>query len=272
MKPRQLSPYEKTHLRRFGVDEDRLDFTKLGEIPVEYITNRVEFEGRVFKVTPDVLIPRVETEEMVSLAVNTAAGLQAKKKSDDENNEGGDKKKKPNKKLVVTDIGCGSGAIGISLYLDLIKKNIPIQLFLSDISPAAVKVTKENVALQNLSKLKIEILESDLMSAYPIEQKFDLILANLPYIPSRRVAVLDKSVRQFEPHLALDGGRDGLKYIKELVKQAKSKLLPGGKIILEVDYTHDKEFLEESLALQNCSLTTLQDQFKRMRFAVIQRN
>ena len=90
--------------------------------------------------------------------------------------------------------------------------------------------------------------------------------------PSARVAVLDESVREYEPHLALDGGNEGLKYIKKLVKQARNKLNPEGIIALEVDYTHDEKFLKEKLELDDLKLKTKQDQFQRMRFVILSKN
>ena len=84
--------------------------------------------------------------------------------------------------------------------------------------------------------------------------------------------VLDKSVKEYEPHLALDGGSDGLKYIKEIVKQAKKRLNHKGIILLEVDYTHDEEFLRQNLKLKDFQLQVTRDQFQRTRFAVLSKN
>jgi len=94
--PRQLSPYEKTHLARFG--QGQINLADYGEMPVEYITGQVEFSGRVFKINQQVLIPRLETEELVQIAVDLAV-----------------KKSSRRDQLVIGDIGCGCGAIGITL-------------------------------------------------------------------------------------------------------------------------------------------------------------
>ena len=246
---RQLSPYEKTHLQRFG--KSNIDIADYGGMPVEYITGKVEFGGQIFEVNKDVLIPRVETEEFVSLALKKIAEI--KKEA-----------------VIIADIGCGSGAIGISLWLKLQPKNM--ELYLSDISDQALETTKSNVKKIIGKNKNIKILKSDLLINYPENIKFDLIMANLPYIPSARVAVLDESVREYEPHLALDGGNEGLKYIKKLVKQARNKLNPEGIIALEVDYTHDEKFLKEKLELDDLKLKTKQDQFQRMRFVILSKN
>ena len=255
--PRTLSPYEKTHLHRFG--KGNIDITKYGEMPVEYITGKVEFEGKVFEVNKNVLIPRIETEEFVTLAVETLTHKASEK---------------PNHELVIADIGCGSGAIGITVYLQLQQKNIHPRLYLSDISAAALEMAKKNVENligENGEDAKVILLESDLLLSFPQDIKFDVIMANLPYIPSARVAVLDDSVKEYEPHLALDGGEDGLKYIKKLISQAHKRLNPGGKIILEVDYTHDEQFLRNNLELDEMELSTQRDQFERMRFVVVEK-
>ncbi|MBT3249756.1 MAG: peptide chain release factor N(5)-glutamine methyltransferase [Candidatus Pacebacteria bacterium] len=242
---RKLSPYEKTHLQRFGKGD--IDIADYGEMPVEYITGKVEFGEQVFEVNKNVLIPRVETEEFVNLALE----------------------KIEKEEVTIADVGCGSGAIGISVWLELQKKTVATQMYLSDISAEAIKVTKRNVSNLIEEDENIKIFKSDLLESYPKDVKFDLIMANLPYIPSGRVAILDESVRKYEPHLALDGGEDGLKHIERLIKQAKDRLNPGGVILLEVDYTHDDEYLRRKLALDDMQLETKQDQFQRMRFAII---
>jgi len=248
---RKLSPYEKTHLQRFG--QGNINIADYGEMPVEYITGQVEFGGQVFEVNKNVLIPRIETEEFLILAIEKAAKIKKEK-------------------ILIADVGCGSGAIGISLWLKLRQKNINPEMYLSDISNQALKVTQRNVEKIIEKNKNIKVIQSDLLGNYPKNIRFDLIVANLPYIPSGRVAVLDESVREYEPHLALDGGDDGLKYIKKLVKQSKDRLNSGGAILLEVDYTHDEKFLRKKLELNSFKLETQQDQFQRMRFVILSKN
>ncbi|MBU0578525.1 peptide chain release factor N(5)-glutamine methyltransferase [Patescibacteria group bacterium] len=247
---RQLSPYEKTHLQRFG--KGNINIANYDEMPVEHITGKVEFGGQVFEVNENILIPRVESEELINLALEKING--AKKE-----------------KIVIADIGCGSGAIGISLWLELQKIKVNAELYLSDISVTALTVTQKNVNTLIGKSNQVHILKSDLLKNYPEDIKFDLIMANLPYIPTERIQVLDESVKKYEPHLALDGGSDGLKYIKKLIIQAKNRLNPGGVILLEVDYTHDEEFLRQNLLLKGLQLRVARDQFQRTRFVVIKK-
>lgn len=256
---RQLSPYEQTHLARYGFSH--ININEYGEVPVEYITGKIEFAGYVFDITQDTLIPRIESEELVGLAISELNEIQVDREE-----------------IVVAEVGTGCGAIGISLYWEwyesvgphhpLIK---PLTLYLSDISAAALGVARQNV--NNLIKdtARVHVLESDLLSNYPSEAKFDLIVANLPYIPTDRIKVLDASVKDFEPYIALDGGEDGLKYIRELIVQADKKLNEKGVIILEIDYTHDLSFLKQQLPLNNFNLQlqVREDSFHRTRFAIL---
>ena len=246
---RQLTPYEKTHLQRFG--KNNINIADFSEMPVEHITGKVEFCGQVFEVDQNVLIPRVESEKLINLALEKITS---------------------GKNLVVADVGCGSGAIGISLWLKFKKLKINVEMYLSDISKKALMIAQKNVKKLIGKTSEIKIIKSDLLENYPKKIKFDLIVANLPYIPSERIKILDKSVREYEPHLALDGGRDGLKYIKKLIDQAKNRLNPKGIILLEVDYTHDEKFLMEKLQLNNLNLKVKKDQFQRTRFAVLSKN
>lgn len=253
---RPLTAYEQTHLARFG--SGSMQLAANDQRPVEYITGKVEFYNRVFSVTPDVLIPRVETEELVHLALTSIQS-------------------NTNQEPVIADIGTGSGAIGITLYLELLQLNYNPTLFLSDISENALKIAQSNKEhLIDQSKedntTTLTLLKSDVFKNYPENILFDLIVANLPYIPSARIHTLDSSVKDFEPHLALDGGHQGVKYISSLIDQAQSRLKPGGTLLLEVDDTHTKDFLVENiplLAQHIFSLETKQDSFKRTRFAVI---
>lgn len=251
MPQRQLSPYEQTHLARFGKAE--VDIATYGDMPVEYITGQVEFYGRVFHVNQDVLIPRIETEELINIAVEESKALYR-----EQNSEG---------QLVIADVGTGCGAIGITLHLELKALGLPHHIYLSEVSAAALKVAQQNVK-QLADDGQTTTLESDLLAAYPKDQKFNLMVANLPYIPNQRIAYLDDSVKAFEPHLALDGGPEGLTLIHEFLHQAPAHLRPGGKIILEVDHTH----LAHELTIGDYTLRIedRQDSFGQQRFAIIQ--
>jgi release factor glutamine methyltransferase len=177
-----------------------------GGIPLPYVLGEWEFFKLRFKVTPDVLIPRPETEGLVELALNW---LQAH----------------PQKRSCL-EIGTGSGCITIPLA-----KSIPdLEIISTDISTAALQVAKENAERHNVLS-QIQFLERDLFTG--ISKPIDLLIANLPYIPSGKLKKLP--VYQTEPSLALDGGKDGLHYIKEVLKDSGRHLNPGGAIFLELD-------------------------------------
>ncbi len=258
--PRQLSSYEQTHLARYG--KNKIDLTQLGETPVEYVTGKVEFYGRVLSVSPDVLIPRVETEELVTLALNQLESMAAS-----------------TTQLVVGDIGCGSGAIGLTLGLELQSRGHHSTVYLSDLSPAALQITHQNLSqLVNQHRphdklVFFKTLVSDLMISFPRDIKFDLLVANLPYIPTARIKFLDESVKDYEPHLALDGGDDGLFLIRQFLNQALNFLKPHGQILLEIDYTHTEPELAACFQTQGLKLIPdvhiIDDSFHRQRFALI---
>lgn len=174
-------------------------------IPWEYIQGYTTFCDIEVKVTPDVLIPRIETEEIINLfrQVHSYSKLTA-----------------------VVDVGTGSGAIGIK-----IKKDFPsLSVICSDISTKALEIAKQNA---KKNKVEIKFVRSNLLNNIHTK-KGTYILANLPYIPSERYKKLDNSVKDFEPKLALDGGVDGLKYIERLINQMKSDINIEGAI-LEID-------------------------------------
>jgi release factor glutamine methyltransferase len=176
--------------------------------PLAYITGKRAFYGMDFFVSPAVLIPRPETELLVEEAVHWLETYSHKRS--------------------VVDVGTGSGIISISLadiFLDLNMTAI-------DISQDALDIAGKNIELHELTE-RIHLLRNDLLTN--IEKKFDLILANLPYIPSPTLNTLD--VRHYEPSLALDGGEDGLRLIRQLLEQAPAHLQSGGAVFLEIEAT-----------------------------------
>jgi len=234
---RVWSPYEINELNKYKVPENTWE--SFGEMPVEYVTGHCDFHGLDLKVTKDTLIPRIESIDMIKLAEEKLKG-------------------KPN--LSVADVGTGSGALAILLASGL---NLEF-LAMSDISERALNVARENVA-KLIPEIKPKIFVSDLMSSYG-KEKFDLIMANLPYIPSFRVKGLPLSVVDYEPHIALDGGNEGLELIKKFLPQAKEKLKPGGTIILEIDYAH---VLEDFQGFGFKSVGVVKDDFGQRRFVVL---
>lgn len=250
---RTLSPYEQTQLARYGIDftDSAEFFDRYGEMPVEYITSHVEFCGLDFRVTPDTLIPRIETEELVALAVQSlqeqAIGRDAP--------------------VRFADVGTGSGAIAISVATQLASTGVDYELHASDVSPSALSVAKLNAQrlLTPQQCSRCQFLVSDLLQSYPANATFNCIIANLPYIPNARLSALDVSVKDYEPRLALDGGEDGLRLIRQLLAQAPTFLAPDGVMLLEVDDTHSMESWREYA--QQWRVEIMEDQFGRTRFA-----
>jgi release factor glutamine methyltransferase len=165
---------------------------RAGGEPLEYLLGTTTFAGHRVAVTPDVLIPRPETEILLEEAI---------KRIDPEG-------------LPILDVGTGSGILALSLA----KKFPKLEIFAVDVSPAALAVAKKNTdGIGN-----IRFLESDLMENPSLPERFQLIVANLPYIPSGQIDGLMREVRH-EPRLALDGGADGLDLIRKLVAQSAGR-------------------------------------------------
>ncbi|MDQ3008417.1 MAG: HemK family protein methyltransferase [bacterium] len=246
---RILSPYEKNHLAKYQVSE-KVALT-YGEMPVEYITGHVEFLGRDFILTTEALIPRLETEELVAMSVAAAMDLH---------------QLHPSRSLTIADVGTGSGAIGISVYLELAEKNISSNVIMSDVSRTALDVAQQNLhrLIASEHHQDFSIFFSNVLASYPADVKIDLLIANLPYIPTSRLNSLEESVIKFEPVVALDGGNEGLTLIDVLLTQAQRYLMPTGQVLLEVDHTHTLEEIiggHEYLAGES-----IFDQFHRQRF------
>jgi len=235
---RKFTPVEINHLIKFGFDPFEVAKTASDNIPVEYITGKAEFYGNVFNVNQNVLIPRVESEKLLDIALEFV------------------KNNLKNPIISFADIGTGSGCIGISFASELKRRGILFEGYLSDIYDDAIKVTKQNVDnilspkhqncfTNKVGNSQLKIIKSNLFENYPKNKNFDIIFANLPYIPTSRIKNLDKSVKDFEPILALDGGIDGLEYIRRLLNVASTKLKEKGIVILEVDDTHDESKVKE---------------------------
>ncbi len=276
--PREFNAYELNQLIKAGIDPDSLDQEEIKDMPIEYISKRVEFLGRDFFIDERVLIPRNETEELVNLALEELK-----------------KRKKSKAKILFADVGCGSGAIGISFAIKLLEKNIKHKGILSDISEKALEVTKENLlkmakkdkkfnkAVQILTganrkklqkdKSQLITLKSDLFEEYPENIKFDYVFANLPYIPTSRTVHLPGSVREYEPMIALNGGAHGFEIIREFLNQAKPHLKKYGVIFMEVDDTHDKIFVSDNQsALEEWQIEVRMDENQKNRFWIVRKN
>lgn len=178
--------------------------------PLPYILGSWEFYNLRFEVNPDVLIPRPETELLVDKAI---AWLGQERREDSLQQ--------------VLDIGTGSGCIAIALAV-----NTPNTHFTaSDISQAALATAARN-AVKNTISNRITFVESDLFSHPLMKGPFSLIVSNPPYIPTHSLPALQ--VARWEPSLALDGGRDGLALIRNILKGAPARLAPGGMVLMEI--------------------------------------
>jgi len=189
--------------------------------PFPYVLGHWEFFGLDFDITPDVLIPRPETELLVEKAI---AWLQ----------------KFPTKRTVA-DIGTGSGAIAISIAV-----NIPdAKILATDISSKALQVAQQN-AIKHGANGTIEFMECDLLpNPSTIENRtspIDLLCANLPYIPTQTLRNL--TIYKKEPTLALDGGEDGLNLFRKLLKAAPKWMSRNSLILLEIEATLGKQTTE----------------------------
>lgn len=194
--------------------------------PQQYVEGSVEFYKLRFLVNEDVLIPRPETELLVDEVLKflqTTNSVLPKAVSETQ--------------ITILDMGTGAGNIAISIAKNL-PKNIDVKIIATDVSEKALEVAKKNAELHGVDK-KIQFIKSDLLSNIPIHRYTDtLIVTNLPYIPHDRIAYLDSSVKDYEPHVALDGGEDGFELYRKLFEQIKNKNLNLKLLVGEIDYTH----------------------------------
>jgi release factor glutamine methyltransferase len=179
---------------------DAMVVRRLSGESLAYITGVREFYGLEFAVNKNVLIPRPETENLVEKALEIASEIPA---------------------LIVADIGTGSGAIAVSLAVNLLQSKI----YATDISPEALDVARLNARRHGVES-RITFLKGDL--TVPLPEPVDILVANLPYVKSCDCASSP------EPHLALDGGKDGLDAIERLCGGLQGKLKPGGSVLLEI--------------------------------------
>lgn len=189
-------------------DNDReafmsLIFQRLSGKPIAYITGHKEFMGLDFFVNADVLIPRPDTETLVEYAIGTG-------------------------KRKILDIGTGSGAIAVSLAKYIADSEVSA----ADISPDALAVAEKNA---RANKAEINFLLLDILND-EIGGKYDMIVSNPPYIKDSVIPTLDKTVRAFEPRLALSGGEDGLKFYRKIAEKAPGALYGGGILAFEIGY------------------------------------
>jgi release factor glutamine methyltransferase len=176
--------------------------------PVAYLVGRKEFYSLTLEVSPAVLIPRPESEFVVVEFLEAA-------------------RKQEQPRLV--DVGTGSGCLAIACA----HQHPTARAIAIDISGPALELAARNAARHGVAD-RIDFRQGDLLGPASSEPPFDVILSNPPYIPTGDIAGLEPGVRDYEPHLALDGGPDGLAVVATLVEQSVPLLRPGGHLILEI--------------------------------------
>ncbi len=235
--------------------EDEKDLKKVldnikKDKPWEYICGYTEFYTIPFSLNQNVMIPRVETEKLVGLAIQ-----EYKDKNFD----------------TVVDIGTGSGCIIISLVKSLQLPSIhkgkikSTEFFGTDKSIKALRVARKNTKTHELSDV-IKIRKMDVIDKIKLEDKNVLLLANLPYIPEEQYEKLDKSVKKYEPKGALEGGRSGNKYYKRLLDQINSKKIENFTLILE---TEDSIIEETKDLFKKFNPEIVKDIYDKDRFLIM---
>ena len=183
--------------------------------PLAYLIGEWEFHGLPIVVTPDVLIPRDDTMAVTELAIKKALFLEQNPR--------------------ILDLCTGSGCIGLAIA----RRVKDARVTLGDVSPAALRVARQNVGSQRLSG-RVKCLTIDVRQpAAPFLGTFDLIVSNPPYVTTAEMETLDPSVRDYEPHLALWGGDDGLDFYRAIVRNFTPALNPGGWLCFEFGMGQD---------------------------------
>lgn len=191
--------------------------------PVAYLVGHREFFGLDFHVTPDVLIPRPDTEALVVEALETCRRHEAPR---------------------LLDVGTGSGCIAVAVAV-----NCPSALVTAvDVSEAALHVACENAELHGVAD-RIRFLHGDLFEPLADEDCFEIIVSNPPYIREDEFAAVQDDVRLHEPRSALLGGRNGLAVTRRLIEQAPARLVPGGRLLVEIAPEQSDEVLALMAAL-----------------------
>ena len=185
--------------------------------PVAYLVGYKQFWKNDFLVNKSVLIPRPDTEFLVEESL---------------------KYLKKNKHYSILDIGTGSGCIIISLLLDRPKCNGSAV----EVSKNAIKIAKTNAKLQQVHN-RIKFINSDIDKLN--HGKYDLVITNPPYIKSNEIKNLEEDIKFYEPKISLDGGSDGLREIKKVIKKSKTLLRRKGKLVLEFDHQQKKDVIKE---------------------------
>jgi release factor glutamine methyltransferase len=198
---------DRTQLEKF----DSLINKRAAGTPTQYLTGKQEFWEMEFEVTPDVLIPRPETEHLIEVAISRIG------------------ESRRNNPLRIADVGTGSGCIAVALAKEFPNANI----FATDISSAALRIAERNAARNN-STDRITFTECNLLEGIPPQPPLNIVVSNPPYVACKDAPTLPIDVREHEPELALFGGEDGMEIYPRLIAQAKTHLVESGLLVLEL--------------------------------------
>jgi len=181
--------------------------------PVAYILQEKSFYAHEFYIEEGVLCPRPDTETLVVQALNHIP-------KDEE--------------VFIADVGSGSGCVGLSIAMEREK----VKIYCTDISEIALRCTKKNVQRLDL-QARVAVLKGPYLDPIPMDRKIDILVSNPPYIPSNDINALEPEVQQFEPRLALDGGKDGLSCYRALALHARNRKIPIVLVEIGIDQQQD---------------------------------
>jgi release factor glutamine methyltransferase len=204
---------DEASVRRF---QESVERRASGE-PLQYITGVQDFFGREFRVTPDVLIPRPETELLVEAAIEVAG-----------------------RTPFICDVGTGSGCIAITLLSEISEARVVAV----DKSPAAIEVAKWNAENISVSERAVFVVSDCFDALDPGDYQFDLVVSNPPYVSEAMMAGLQREVRDHEPLMALSAGADGLTVIRRLLQEAPAFLKNDGHLIMEIGFDQGEAVTE----------------------------
>ena len=212
------------------------------DAPLSHLVGFEYFYDRKFKVTSDVLSPRMETEELIYKVIEYV------KKSEKNN-------------LKILDLCTGSGVIAITLKKEL--EDYPVEIIASDVSVAALNIAKENA---NTNKAEVSFIQSDIFEN--IKDKFDIIVSNPPYIDYKDGTTMQDNVLNYDPHLALFAEEEGMYFYRRIIEEAKEHLTQDGVIFFEIGYDQREKIIELS-RLNNYNAKVYKDINGRDRMAFI---
>ena len=212
------------------------------DMPLSHLVGFEYFYDRKYKVTKDVLSPRMETEELIYKVIEYV------KKSEKNN-------------LKILDLCTGSGVIAITLKKEL--EDYPVEIIASDVSVAALNIAKENA---NTNKAEVSFIQSDILEN--IKDKFDIIVSNPPYIDYKDRTTMQDNVLNYDPHLALFAEEEGMYFYRRIIEEAKEHLTQDGVIFFEIGYDQREKIIELS-RLNNYNAKVYKDINGRDRMAFI---